>query len=48
MEDLYGKIVELAKRRGLFWPAYEMYGGVKGFMCFGPLGSEFKHKIENI
>jgi len=47
MEDLYGKIVELAKRRGLFWPAYEMYGGVKGFMCFGPLGSELKRKIED-
>ena len=46
MKDLYGKIVELAKRRGLFWPAYEIYGGVKGFVCFGPLGSELKRRVE--
>lgn len=41
------KIVELAKRRGFFWPSYEIYGGVSGFVTFGPLGSVLKRRIED-
>ncbi len=40
------KIQELAKRRGLFWPSYEIYGGLSGFVTFGPLGTVLKHRIE--
>jgi len=41
------KIMELAKRRGFFWPSYEIYGGVSGFVTFGPLGAALKHRIED-
>lgn len=38
---------ELARRRGFFWPSCEIYGGVSGFITFGPLGSVLKRKIED-
>jgi glycyl-tRNA synthetase len=41
------KITELAKRRGFFWPSYEIYGGVSGFVTFGPLGAALKRRIED-
>jgi len=41
------KIMELAKRRGFFWPSYEIYGGVSGFLTFGPLGAVLKRRIED-
>ncbi len=44
-EDLYSKIMELAKRRGFFWPSYEIYGGVAGFYDFGPLGALLKQRV---
>ncbi len=47
-QDLYEKIVELAKRRGFFWPSYEIYGGVAGFYDLGPLGARLRKKIENL
>jgi len=37
----------MAKRRGYFWPSYEIYGGAAGFYTFGPLGSMLKRKIED-
>jgi glycyl-tRNA synthetase len=40
-------INELAKRRGFFWPSFEIYGGVSGFISFGPLGAALKRKIED-
>ncbi len=43
--DLFDKVVELAKRRGFFWPSYEIYGGVAGFYDLGPLGVRLKNKI---
>jgi len=39
--------MELAKRRGFFWPSYEIYGGVSGFVTFGPLGAVLKRRIED-
>ena len=45
MEDLFEKIVELAKRRGFFWPSYEIYGGVAGFYDMGPYGYLLKRRI---
>ena len=43
--DKYEKIVELAKRRGFYWPSYEVYGGVAGFYDLGPLGTLLKQRI---
>ncbi|MGD8544440.1 MAG: glycine--tRNA ligase [Candidatus Bathyarchaeota archaeon] len=45
--DKFEIISEIAKRRGFFWPSFEIYGGVSGFMTLGPLGSTLKRKIEN-
>jgi len=45
-QDLYGKIVEIAKRRGFFWPSFELYGGVGGFYTFGDLGTKLMKNIE--
>ncbi len=45
-EDKYTEIVELAKRRGFFWPSYEIYGGVAGFYDMGPLGAALKRRLE--
>ncbi len=43
--DKYELISELARRRGFFWPSYEIYGGVSGFLTYGPLGSKLKLKL---
>jgi len=42
------KILEIAKRRGFFWPSFEIYGSCAGFYTYGPLGSLLKHRIENL
>lgn len=44
--DKYDKLVDLAKRRGFFWQSFEIYGGVSGFIDFGPLGTMLKRRIE--
>ncbi|MFN4133163.1 MAG: glycine--tRNA ligase [Candidatus Hadarchaeales archaeon] len=38
-------VLELAKRRGFIWPAFEIYGGVAGFYDYGPLGVAMKNRI---
>ncbi|WP_455279772.1 glycine--tRNA ligase [[Eubacterium] cellulosolvens] len=45
--DKYDRVIELSRRRGFFWPSYDIYGGVGGFLDFGPLGVSVKRKIEN-
>lgn len=45
--DKYELVSELARRRGFFWPAFEIYGGISGFIAFGHLGTILKRKIEN-
>ncbi|MGQ9759910.1 MAG: glycine--tRNA ligase [Candidatus Methanomethylicaceae archaeon] len=45
--DKYDKVVDLAKRRGFFSPSCEIYGGVAGFLDFGPMGAPLKRNIEN-
>lgn len=35
----------LAKRRGFFHPAFEIYGGVAGMYDFGPLGAALKRNV---
>lgn len=39
-------IVALAKRRGFIFPGSEIYGGIKGFWDYGPLGVELKNNIK--
>lgn len=39
------ELIAMAKRRGFFWPAYEMYGGSGGLYDYGPLGVTVKNRI---
>jgi len=41
------KVLSLAKRRGFFWPSFEIYGGVAGLYDYGPLGTLLKRNITN-
>ena len=45
--DKFTAINELARRRGFFWQSYEIYGGVGGFVTYGPLGAKLKQNIES-
>ncbi|MEM1574939.1 MAG: glycine--tRNA ligase [Nitrososphaerota archaeon] len=42
------KFLSLLKRRGFLWPSYEIYGGLAGFITYGPLGVKLKRKIEDL
>ena len=45
--DLYDKIYDLGRRRGLMFPSFEIYGGLGGFYDYGPVGAPLKRNIEN-
>ncbi len=45
--DKFTAVNELARRRGFFWNSYEIYGGIGGFVAYGPLGTRLKQNIEN-
>ena len=47
-QDIYDKIMMLAKRRGYIYSSFEIYGGVAGFYDYGPLGSQLKNNVENL
>ncbi|MET1159429.1 MAG: glycine--tRNA ligase [Thermoprotei archaeon] len=47
MSSKYDLLLNIAKRRGIFWPSYEIYGGVAGFYDFGPIGVLIKRNIMN-
>ncbi len=40
-------IVSLAKRRGFVFQSSEIYGGLNGFIDYGPLGEELKRNIRD-
>jgi len=44
----YDIITEIAKRRGFYWPSFEIYGGMSGFITYGDLGTKLKHNIESL
>ncbi|MDD3493192.1 MAG: glycine--tRNA ligase [Candidatus Thermoplasmatota archaeon] len=46
--DVYSQIISLAKRRGIFHPSYEIYGGEAGFYDYGPLGALLRHNVQNL
>ncbi len=45
---MYSDIIEIAKRRGFFWPSFSIYGGFSGFYDYGPLGTLLKDNIIKI
>jgi len=45
IEDLADKVLDIGRRRGFFWPAFEIYGGVAGFYDLGPYGALLKQNI---
>ena len=44
--DKFTAVNELARRRGFYWQSFEVYGGVGGFVTYGPLGAKLKQNIE--
>jgi len=44
----YDTIFELSRRRGFFWPSYEIYGGLGGFIDYGDLGVKLRRKIDEL
>ncbi len=48
MNDIYEKVMDVARRRGFVWPSSEIYGSVAGFIDYGPLGAMMKRNIENL
>jgi glycyl-tRNA synthetase len=47
-QDIYDKIMMVAKRRGFIYPSFEIYGGIAGFYDYGPLGAQLKQNVENL
>lgn len=44
-EDIADKVFDIGKRRGFFWPSFEIYGGAAGFYDLGPYGVLLKQNI---
>src|SRR3989344_4719758 len=47
MENVFQKVVSLAKRRGFAYPSSEIYGGMANTWDFGPLGTQLKNNIRD-
>jgi glycyl-tRNA synthetase len=45
---LADRILDIAKRRGFFWPSFEIYQGCSGFYTYGPLGTLLKLHVESV
>ncbi len=45
MKDIRARVMDIAKRRGIFWKSYEIYGGMGGFYDYGHIGSVLKKNI---
>lgn len=41
------KLADISKRRGFTYPSFEIYGGVSGFVDYGPMGVRVKKNIED-
>lgn len=48
MDDLFDKVVSLAKRRGFAYPSSEIYGGLANTWDFGPMGTLLKNNIRDL
>ena len=40
------ELFALLRRRGVFWPTAEIYGGAQGLFDYGPLGASLKRRVE--
>lgn len=47
MKD-FEKIIRICKQRGFVYPAMEIYGGLRGFYDYGPLGCLLRNKIRKL
>src|SRR2546426_2988280 len=47
MADLMEAITSLAKRRGIAFQSSEIYGGLRSFWDYGPLGVELRRNVKN-
>jgi len=47
-EEKLNKVVSLCKRRGFIFPNSEIYGGIRGFYDYGPLGVEMANNIKRL
>ena len=45
MSDLMATITSMAKRRGIVFQSSEIYGGLRSFWDYGPLGVELKRNV---
>ncbi|HTT26314.1 MAG TPA: glycine--tRNA ligase [Thermoplasmata archaeon] len=43
----YDPLFALLRRRGVLWPAAEIYGGASGLFDYGPLGTALKRRLED-
>ena len=41
----FQKIIAVATKRGIFQPAYDAYGGLAGFLDYGPVGVRMRRRI---
>lgn len=48
MDNLFNKVVALAKRRGFVYPSSEIYGGIANSWDFGPVGTLLKNNIRDL
>lgn len=46
--ELFDKVVSLAKRRGFVFPTSEIYGGLANSYDYGPVGAELLRNIRNL
>src|SRR5262249_24528675 len=46
VNDRMEKIVSLCKRRGFIFQSSEIYGGINGFLGYGPLGAGMKRNVK--
>ncbi len=40
--------MEMLIRRGFLWQSFEIYGGMAGFIDYGPLGNGLRRRLENL
>ena len=45
---MYEKILDISRRRGIVYPSFEIYGGLSGFIDYGPVGSRIKQNVEDL
>jgi len=47
MSDLMERITSLCKRRGFVYQTGSLYGGLRGFWDYGPLGAQLRKNIRD-